>query len=372
MNFYNLPKQYTKEDYLGALDLTLADLKQNQSVKSVFLMGRNWVGGISDIDLVVVYNDHRPVVHPKKPFLLSEDNAYIFTHDYIRYSEDLFKYIHYIFPSKFELECLYGAQVDPKDPKETLSPTDLRLLKTSFLVDILINKILLIPLEFKRDINVRKALLWLYSFVYTIEMAEEILQTEIDKEFSINIKRLRNNWFKLGDIERKNLILDLIGEASNLSERITKKLDEFIKNNFDTTNLLNKPVFNSPSFLVRGVEDWDKDKFLAGSSHKSLKIPLINKTIKRYEVVVPNSFFVLLGVYSQMPGPYSDWFRKFLNKKPGFRINNKGINSRIENLNKAFDVNNTVITNTMVQYGFHPSNLQYEKFKANLFSFLGL
>jgi len=51
----NLPQKLSRTDYQDVVKLAVKDLVGNKDIASIYLMGKNWQPGISDMDIIVVY-----------------------------------------------------------------------------------------------------------------------------------------------------------------------------------------------------------------------------------------------------------------------------------------------------------------------------
>ena len=372
LTFYNLPQRLKTEDYEEVVDLAVKDLKTNPSIISIYLMGKNWLPGISDVDIVAVHKDDAIRVHPKKPFGLSKKAKYIFIHSYINYNLSSFRNIHFIYPSKFQLYHLAGAKIDFIQPITEITPLQFNHLKVSFIVDCLINKLLLTYYIFTKKIDTRLALLWLNSFIYTLQLTEEVIGKKIKTDFPTRITNLRNRWFERKEKENLEELTKIFEESFELTVNIVNKIDDFLKENFQLGKTSSGLVFNSPYFYILGADKWQKEKFLDSRQYYRFKNPFSGIVLKQYRFLVPDSFFVIFNVYSQFNGHYSKWFKQFLNKQAlDLDIKDKGIRKRVEYLNKIpADEHNEILTNTLIQYGFHSCNLKKEWFKVKIMNFL--
>jgi len=372
LKFYNLPKKLTEKDYQEMISLAIQDLKKNPEIVAAYLMGKDWLPGISDVDLIVVYKDNSLAIHQPAPFSLSAKAKHIFTHIYYHFSLTSFKDIYYIMPAKYNLYHLFGQEVPFSNPQKDLSEKEYHCLKASFILDCLVNKLLPSFYIFKKDINVRRALLWLHSIIYTIALTEEIINKKIKTDFPEKIKSLRNNWF----FEKKDKNLKLLSEnledTFNLIPEIVKELDKFLRVTFNLASYPEKLLFNSPSFYLFGVTNWHKEKFFKESQYNKIKIPFLRKVLKQYKLALPNSFFSIFKIYGQGQGQglYSQWFKQFLSPSVfDFKNSSQAINKRVQIFNQAPVVKDKeILLKTLLQYGFHTANFKKEKLKVKIIS----
>lgn len=372
LNFYNFPKKLDENDYWRVIDLAVQDLKKNPDIEAGYLMGKNWLTGISDIDLMAVYKNKSRSFHQISPKSLSKEADYIFTHPYYHFSLDSFKNIYYILPSKYQLYHLFGQKVNFSNPEKDFSGNEYDRLKASFILDCLINKLLPSFYVFQKNIDVRRALLWLHSIVYSIIVSEEITGQKIETSFPEEIKGLRNNWFSEKREKNLKLLLECREDSLKIIPEIVKKLDIFFKNTFSLDGFSRGLRFNSPSFYLFGINDWDNNIFYKGSRINKVKIPFLNKTLKQYQFAVPSSFFSVFKIYGQFEGNYSRWFKQFLSSSVfDFKNESPAIAQRIKLFNQApVAKDRKILHKTLLQYGFHTANIKKEILKVKILSLL--
>jgi hypothetical protein len=367
LQFHNFPKKFDKKDYEEVVHLAVSDLKRNPDVASIYLMGDNWTPGISDMDIIVVYKNNIKSVNYKNPKELSDKSEYIFTHDYINYDEESFKHMRFIYPSKYQLVHLYGKEIDVLNPEDFLSENEIRDLKASFVVDCIVNKLLSFPLYFKDNVDTRnRALLWMYSFVYTKKITEEVLGREIKSDFPEMILKLRKNFFDMNTNEIEKLLRNTTEEGFKLTIKLIEEINIFLVNRFGADKLGGQLKFESSNIELTSVKNWDKGLFL-----DSIKVGIIKKPLflKQLKAAVPQSFFFVFKIYSSGNGVYSQWFKKMLNSNR-IKVESSGIQKRTEFLNKLPVLENgRILTNTTLQYGFNSRNILKEKFKIFLINF---
>ncbi len=195
---FNFPKRLKKTDYENLCNLVVADLKSNPDIIAVYLAGSNWIPGISDLDIIVVYKNKRENKYNiKSPWAFSKEAEYIFMHVYENYTETSFRDLQYLLPKFNKIKLLYGFPVSFRVPEEELNGVEYKWLQASFIFDFLINKLLwtLFRHHLENKINVRDTIVVISSLIYTISMAEKITNSKIETDFSQKISSLRNDWF---------------------------------------------------------------------------------------------------------------------------------------------------------------------------------
>lgn len=372
INFYNFPYLLKRSDYEKTVELALNILKKNPYFVSLYLMNDDWLPGISDIDFVVVYENGLPYVMNRKENSFLGNSKYII-HDYNNYDRITFKNIRYIFPSKFDLLFIWGEKLKVASPEKELSDEEIKLLKASFVLDCLVNKVLLFSFNFQRNVDVNRALLFLYSFKYTALLIEEVTGRKLKNPFPERIKKLRLEWFSLDKKEQKSLLAGLIEEGLEFGAQLTEEFDIFLKSFFKTENFPKKLLFNPPNLFIKNSDKWNKKEYLKEMRQIRFKMPLTKTKLLKHHLIVPSSFFIFFNIYADFDGDYSNWFRNFLspavfdikcvNLKRAKKMSNKRINS-LNNISKTRD--GKLLTKTTVQYGFNNHPLIKEKIKSKV------
>ena len=79
MKIIDYPKSHSVEDYNSAIDIHVQEFSQVEGVLAVYQIGGVSTPGISDIDLVVVFEDQYK--YQKNPRLVNSNTGnYLFTH----------------------------------------------------------------------------------------------------------------------------------------------------------------------------------------------------------------------------------------------------------------------------------------------------
>lgn len=375
LKFNNYPQQFKIEDYQEVLNLAVEDLKKNKDVLAVYSMGQNWVPGLSDLDVIVVYRDGVLKLHSRDPRTLSEKAGYIFTHDYMHFNVSSFKNLYYIYPDRFSLKLLFGENIELSDPQKELSEKEYQLLEASLTMDFLVTKLLLLPRFFMADakevspINVREMLLFLYSFTHTVAMVERITGEKVASNFPEEIKSLKDSWFINTKEENNKLLQEAMINGFEVTAILVEKFDNYFKANFNLDKLPAKPLFVSPTFYIAGVKKWDKEEFwktFLGGTVK-VKMPILGKMLKNYKLLVPSSFFAMFSLYAKEQGAYSNWFRMFLKCRGCSLTRSLGIAKRLEVLNSTpLKKNKEALFTLPFHYGFYTTNYFKEAIRVKV------
>lgn len=364
LKFEDWPENLGRKDYEDVLALAVADLKKNQDVAAVYSMGQNWVPGLSDLDMVVVYRDGTKKIHAKDPRTLSGKAGSVFTHGYMHFDVRTFKNLYYIYPGGFDLSLLFGEDIILNDPSKELSREELSFLQSSLVFDFLVTKVLLLPRFFQVDpnkttlIKVREMLLFLYSFTHTITNTERWTGQKINSAFSEEIRDLRNNWFARSQEENQELLKKAVVSGFEVAALLVEVWDIFLKTAFGQMESPAQLEFASPDFNIVGVADWQPEDFWKTFSQERIriKVPTLRKVIN-CKLLVPRSFFLMFSLYTQGQGPYSRWFKKFLKGGSISAIKSAGIDKRIEIINQIpLKESGEALFTLPFHYGFHTSN----------------
>jgi len=364
---YNFPKNLSKKDYENTVSLIVDEFSRNDMVHSVFLMGDNWLPGISDIDIIVVYRgitDKNITLNKRK----WPDDLKNIAIDIIEYDIQSFKKIRLIYPSYYKLNLIYGEDINLNDNLEKISEEELKILKASFAVDYIINKLFIYPYSLKGDINVSRQLLILHSFRFTQQLVEEISGIKINNDFSVKIDLMRKEWFSLSKEDQEKRIKKCIENSFDFISEIVTNLDSFLRNSFEKKEFREELSFRPPNLNILGTNKWDTNLFLNSLKHKRIKMPFSGKYLEKYNLIVPNSFFIIFRIYTKGTGSYSKWFKRFINKNT-FKLNveSNGVLERGNAMNSLPKIKDgRLLTNLTLQYGFNNQPLFKEVIKNKI------
>lgn len=306
-NLYNFPQRLNKADYQNCCKLVVECARNNPTVASLYLMGGEWLPGISDLDIVVVYKSNTKPQPLKGPWGLSNRADFIFTHSYLSFDEKDFAGFYYLYPKETSnLKLIWGKDIIISNPHDELSELDNKLLFSFILFSVLVNKLLLFPRYYQeRELSVRRIIGELYSLIYTFYILEKITDEKIGKDFSFRIKNLRNKWFADDLNKNINELFSLLGIGIDLILRTTIILDESL-------GALSLPqnkniVFENKKYFISFIEDWRGQAFLDEFKGGSIDVnlPVVRKRIENYKLVLPSSFSYFFTTYASMAGDFS-------------------------------------------------------------------
>lgn len=331
-HFYNFPKPLERSDYLEVCDLVVNNFKNNPDIVSLYLeKGSEWVPGISDLDILIVYKNGASVQASRN---LSEKARLLL--DYGSYDEQNFQNLYYLIPDRNNVKLLWGKEISIRHPKEELSFKDYQSLTAMVIFDLLIKKLLPHPrFLMNREINVRTLLGELYSLIYTLEMFEIISGKKEGGDFPAKIKRLKNNWFNGTDGQNIKELASLFKEGVNLILEMTAGLADFIKSQSLPTD--SGIIFKNRRHYIVFDENWGKEKFFKNFMNGSLTVknPFSSRTIENFKLILPGHLSYFLMAWAAYSGPLSDWIRKGVvyYQKPTSFIVPEGMERRIVKTN---------------------------------------
>ena len=134
--FFNLPEEYSIEDYKDAVDYIIKKYSKINGLVSVYNWGNPSIPGISDIDMLFVFKSSRSDSLPllnRSFYFLDKKTRYLVAHPFIFIEEDSFKGVRHIYPNT-DFKLLHGRDIKI----EKLSADDEYYSKIDLLNDIVI------------------------------------------------------------------------------------------------------------------------------------------------------------------------------------------------------------------------------------------
>ena len=330
--FYNMPQEYGLKDYKETEDYIVKRYSKIRNLIAIYTWGYVSIPGISDIDVVLVFDNREDYALPfsKRSFyFLNAKTRYLARHPFIFIDKDSFADIRYVYQNT-DFRLLYGNSIKINK----LSPLENYYSSIALLNDIIIRHY---PRDFliqfaNRSINVRDTLLRLNSLKYTVK-ALESLTKEKNKNWLEKlelIEDLRKNWFEENNFDvlvmlNKNAIKMAIGIIERFQKFLIKnKIVEIISGNTVRYNgIKNKSLF---------VKEWSKDKAL----HDMIKN---FKNKKKFYSTLPIELSAQLIEYSNYKGVISRYIKKNVGNHLDYQIKHKNvIENRINILNKQAEL----------------------------------
>ena len=256
--FFNIPRKFEIKDYERSTGKIIDKYKDIKGLKAIYDWGNPSQPGISDIDLVFVFDsgvEEMPMLTRSFNFLDS-DSRYLVRHPFVFIDEKTFSDVKYIYP-KTNFNLIYGDSVKIK----SLSKENQVKCNVALMNDLIIRHY---PRDFlyqkvKKKINVRDTLLRLNSLKYTVKILNEfgLKNNEWDHKIKL-ISKLREGWFADKDYEllvhlNSKIVYDIMDMIESYNSFLRKSYVN-VKSGFVKYNgVKNLSVF---------VKNWDKDKAL--------------------------------------------------------------------------------------------------------------
>ena len=291
--------------------MAVASFKNNPNIQAAYSDSGEWVPGISDVDITIVYNNRiENRVAVQSPWSLSEKAKYLFLHTYGSYNEESFRHFYYLSPDKVNLRLLYGKDVPILNPRKELSLKDYKFLNAMLIFDFLVQKLLFYPRQLMvKKQDARRLLGEIHSITYTLTMMEAITGEQMGRDFSIKIKRLRKNWFNEGREKNLRELASLLKEGVDLILDIVIQLNDFIKSQSLPAD--SRIILKNRRYYIIFDEEWSKEKFLQSffKGYLVLKNPYSKRAVENFKLVLPPHLSYFLMAYANYHGPLSDWIK---------------------------------------------------------------
>lgn len=342
--FFNIPKKCGNEDYRHCINHLIKKYSETEGLNAVYEWGDVSQPGISDLDIVFVFDKNpKPLPFLKRSFFFNSNKTrYLVRHPFIFIDKESFEEIRYIYPDT-SFKLLHGEKIRIKE----ITKKEGYYAKISLLNDLIIRHY---PRDFfeqqaNKSINVRDTLLRLNSIKYTVMTFGSITKEKHKRwnDFTNNIMKLRQNWFKNMDYNR---LAELNSEAISTSMDIIGRFRKFLLENrlvkiisgdeARYNGIKNRSFFIldwSPENGLSKIEYMAKnnEKIEIFSSVKSIPYFLHNK---KYYSVLPLELYPQLVEYSKYNGGISSYIRKNINPEISYKLKYKSIaGKRIKILN---------------------------------------
>lgn len=332
--FFNIPKEYKKEDYRKAADCIIGMYSKIKGLASIYNWGNPSTPGISDIDVLFVFGNSqiRPLPLLRRSFnFLNRKARYLSRHPFVFADEKSFENIRYVYPDA-NFTLLHGKNIRLKK----ISTNDRHYAVTALLNDIIVRHY---PRDFleqaiSKKINARDTLLRLNSLKYSIGMLE-FLSKEKNREWNVKlglIGKLRKEWFKTKDF---GLLASLNESAVGISMEIINKFREFLdEKGIVKINLGSSVRYSGIKNNSLFTENWGKKEALQEMSD-------MIKNRQKFYSILPIELSAQLIEYSRHDGLISRYIRSNLSNNLVYHLNHQGIiEKRISILNKQAELSN--------------------------------
>ena len=225
MHIYNEPYYVPPERYQNAIDNAVSLLRQEVGVRSIYQLGSAGTPGISDIDLLVVFEDG---IASSLNVLdeLSKEDRYLFTHVPFGISTRLFQPAqHYTLYHNYRL--LWGESLAVGSKKE--NPEDLSTLKGQIALEFMIANFISKTLEHVYNImNLRSTLLSVHALQYDLDFLNITSGPFYDLVFQLI--EWRSTWFekKVGKRQLERWFRAFYPELKRFIEALTPSRKLFL------------------------------------------------------------------------------------------------------------------------------------------------
>ncbi|MFC2175549.1 hypothetical protein ACFLR1_01095 [Bacteroidota bacterium] len=220
MKFIDIPQVRTLKDYSYSIDEMASRVQKLEGVVSIYQIGSVSNPGMSDIDMLVVFDDEASI--PSDPVRDFSPDTYLFTHQLYGVPksrwEDLRAYTFF-----HNYRFISGQELP--EQRTVLAVADERALKVQIALEFLVKMFVVLTVQLKYDIvKLRSFLLEGKALIYDLEF----LGIDSGELFRLvnQVIEMRAEWWqrKPSDKELSTLIKDLYHELTTLLQT------EFSKN----------------------------------------------------------------------------------------------------------------------------------------------
>ncbi|MBL0937524.1 MAG: nucleotidyltransferase domain-containing protein [Gemmatimonadaceae bacterium] len=260
--FYNFPRILGREAYQIAQEEFIATVSAHSAVRSIVRFGSVGYPGLSDLDLVVVFDkDATDVpVDINEISRFSSETQYILYHPQFVLREDLATKMAWLVPV-FEREIVFGSSIEFDLPSEN----DQRTLNFSFVLQSVLTDLSWVfrGMAGGGEIDVRMAQAKLNLLARNLQLAASVDARFGEGSFPKSVSELRSQWFQydLGELtmQLSSAIIGAKAELQRLSEwlghfaQTELRLDGHLPGKFVnagvTTEFRNANQFSSADYL---------------------------------------------------------------------------------------------------------------------------
>ncbi len=228
ISFKDEPQTCTLREYEKTRSKIIVYYSKLKGVMSIYQMGSVSVPGISDLDIIIVFDKGIQKQDLSYKRFLSQREQYIAGHGYpFTIDKQNFEKMNvFCYPSYLKL--LHGKNLVIKNPSRVME----NFYKLSYSIDVALTELVWLLNAFLRGIvPLRTALCHISSVKFDIENLEEVTGVVIPSgnDFKNNIEYLRLNWFDLDGKQRINLLVELGSDACEILFKIVKVHTDYFK-----------------------------------------------------------------------------------------------------------------------------------------------
>ncbi len=294
------PRQCTITDYEDTKKKITNIFQNVPSLCSIYQIGSVSTPGISDLDILFVFNDNIQDIHNKHGYkVLNNRDQYILMHGFFAINKYLFKEMRYFYIPG-ELRLLWGEELEIEEiPRARFLE---KYIVSEFVLGIFFT--LMRALE-NKVLKVRNLLCVLNALKYDFAvpgLAEETFQ---DGQWLVeSISQLRGSWFALSKKVRIERLIEMLRNFPAVLLKFLAYIDE----NLDLLSILdynestNRLKFGINNYATKSLNKECKfairKNFLASLFEKlpySKHVDDVHWALSSYEIKIPLRLFFLLA-----------------------------------------------------------------------------
>jgi len=300
--FCDEPIKTSSDRYDLAIQLVISHYSAlKKSPLAIYQVGEVGAPGISDLDFILVFDDHQTIEYKD----LQTDSfpqwaKQLITHPPYCCTKSTWKDLKAWFPV-FNLKHLWGGRlVEPK-----LSDEDRIGCSFGMLIDYLMVKAPrdLLKVTWTKPIRLRILLSLLHSFRYTFLLAQEAtVRIPGDIELiNSEIDRLRLSWFNFDENKR-------LGMLQSLCVQMYEKLTELIRN---ADEKILQSIKVTESLTKEAGKEFKLSKFVSPWNSKEIIVSLYQEYKKHnsFKWVSPQSFLYVLNLYAHKSAQFKEYLK---------------------------------------------------------------
>ena len=350
--FFNYPKRVSIDHYENIRKDIVEYFDGNDDIISIYEYGRVKAPGISDLDLIFVFNDK--IINDAKLFSIRNVSfpAYELVMDgsVIKMNKDSFAHICYFDDLRFNR--LMGKNIEVFEPGLDKK----KMICLVSVLDWVPERILrLINILQQNKINISNSLCILNSFCYSLKYIYQLIGNSNDASFVIEeTLELRSNWYSLICPEEKlfnclNLAINVGYDRLVDYEKFLRKSGNYLNDEFSINEPVDLELYNG--FFIRFSQ---KDQ----SEFQKTAEKLTNN--KQKYIVISSYFYAHFMILAAMNGSLSQIMRNKIN--PFYYINDYSMYGKyVRTLKKKMtiaEINAQFLRanrfdNGLIRYGFH-------------------
>ena len=229
--FEDFPKKQTLYNYQKARYFIEKYFKKDKNILSIYEYGKTHAPGISDLDIILVFNSSISISSKKKikydlQGLDKEIYNFVKQGSVIKMNKLSFRSIQYY--DQFNLKLLCGKNLKYNQP----SKSELKVIKSISINDWIPERLLRLQLVINsKKIKISNTLCVLNSLCYSLIYLKSL--NKYNKEINYiaeNTKLLRKDWYKLSNPKKK--LINLIRYSILTTKKIYFSYSKYFQKNF--------------------------------------------------------------------------------------------------------------------------------------------